>query len=175
MKLTHIIATIIGIVGIIGLRFLPHPPNMEPIMGSMMPFAKRCGWLFGALMSFASIFLYDVISGTLGIWSYATAITYALLGVAAGVYFKNIESGVLQYVGFAIVGTLFYDIITGVFLGPVLFGGMTYTEAFMGQIPFTLWHVLGNILLAATLSPAIEFALSRTMPVLQGEESPVQA
>jgi hypothetical protein len=175
MKLTHVIATVIGVIGIIGLRLLPHPPNMEPIMGSMMPFAKRCGWLFSAIISFVSIFLYDVISGTLGLWSYATAITYALLGVAAGVYFKSIEGGVLHYVGFAIVGTLLYDIVTGVFLGPVLFGGMTYAEAFMGQIPFTLWHVLGNILLAATLSPAIEFVLSRTMPALKSEDRRAQA
>lgn len=56
---------------------------------------------------------------------------------------------------FAIAATIFFDLLTGVLLGPVLFGG-SMREAFIGQIPFTVKHLLGNIFLAATVSPAID-------------------
>lgn len=56
---------------------------------------------------------------------------------------------------FALVATIIYDVVTGVVLGPVLFGG-SMREAFIGQIPFTLKHLLGNVILGAVLSPALE-------------------
>jgi uncharacterized membrane protein len=160
MNLTRAFLVTLGIVGVVLLRMLPHPPNMEPIMGSMMPFAKKYGWLTGTLFSFAAIFCYDILTGTAGTWTYATALSYAAIGLAAGFYFRTHKT-ITDYARFAFLGTIAYDLVTGVILGPVLFGGMTYTEALIGQIPFTAWHVLGNVLLAVTLSPAVEFVLEK--------------
>jgi len=39
-------------------------------------------------------------------------------------------------------------------IGPLLFG-QTFMSAFIGQIPFTFWHLGGNIAFAAILSPLI--------------------
>jgi hypothetical protein len=141
-----------GLVIVLFLRFIPHPPNVEPIMGTMMPFSKR--WLFGGMVfTFLAMFLFDIFTGTLGVWSLFTISTYVLLAFLAGFYFKK-RAGVKHYVIFAVLGTLFYDFVTGV-LGSVVFWGMKFSAAFTGQIPFTLMHLAGNVVLAAVVSPIL--------------------
>ncbi len=139
-------------------RFLPfRPPNVELILASAMPMAKvhgkTAGFLFGAL----SILVFDLLTGTLGSWSLITAPAYGLVGLFAGWFLKN-RSGRKQFVYFAIVGTLVYDALTGLTVGPLFFG-QSFTLAFLGQIPFTLMHLLGNTSFAFLLSPFIERSL----------------
>lgn len=144
------------IVGVFGagllFRFLPfRPPNVELILASAMPIAKvygkTAGFLFGAL----SILVFDLLTGTLGPWSLVTAPAYGVLGLIAGWYFRN-RSGRRHYVYFAIVGTLFYDAITGLTIGPLFFS-QPFLSALLGQIPFTLMHLLGNTAFAFVWSP----------------------
>ena len=52
------------------------------------------------------------------------------------------------------MGTLFFDAATGLTVGPLFFN-QTFISALMGQIPFTAFHLLGNIAFAMILSPAI--------------------
>ena len=40
----NFIKYLIGLFTVIALRLIPHPPNVEPIMSTMMPFSKRWGW-----------------------------------------------------------------------------------------------------------------------------------
>ena len=40
-KPKNFIKYLIGLLTVISLRLVPHPPNVEPIMATMMPFAKR--------------------------------------------------------------------------------------------------------------------------------------
>ncbi len=150
----HMIKYIIGLVVVVLIRLIPHPPNIEPIMATMMPFSKRWGWVSGMLFSLIAILGYDVLSGTLGSWSFVTSLTYAALGVAAGIYFKNRTSSARHYVLFAIVGTLFYDAVTGIGMGTLMWD-MPFMVALLGQIPFTVNHLLGNIVFATVLSPAL--------------------
>jgi hypothetical protein len=151
-KPKNIIKYIIGLAAVIGLRLIPHPPNVEPIMSTMMPFAKRWGWAAGFLFSLVAILSFDLITGTLGLWSIVTISTYSLLGAAAGLYFKNKKNKVRYYVGFSVIGTLVYDAITGIGTG-MLFFNQTFMATFLGQIPFTLYHLAGNIALAFIVSP----------------------
>jgi uncharacterized membrane protein len=145
---------VVGLLTVIILRIIPHPPNVEPIMSTMMPFAKRWGRLAGLFFAVLAILSFDLITGTLGAWSIMTAGTYALLGIAAGFYFKNKKSDVKNYVGFSIVGTLVYDAITGIGTG-VIFFKQSFMITLVGQIPFTLYHLGGNIVLAAIVSPLL--------------------
>ena len=145
---------IIGLLVVIGLRLVPHPPNVEPIMSTMMPFSKKWGWLSGMIFGLLAILSYDVITQTIGVWSLMTAGTYAFLGIVAGVYFKNKENKVRYYIGFAIVGTIIYDAITGIGTG-MLFFSQTFEATFFGQIPFTMYHLAGNIVLSAIVSPLL--------------------
>lgn len=142
----------IGLIVVLVLRIIPHPPNVEPIMATMMPFSKKW-FLGGVIFTFLAMFLFDFFTGTIGLWSVFTIGTYCLLSVLAGFYFKK-RSGVKHYVGFAVVGTLIYDFITGV-IGSSVFFGMPISVAFFGQIPFTLYHLAGNIVLAAVVSPLL--------------------
>ncbi|MBI5732584.1 hypothetical protein HY967_01320 [Candidatus Jorgensenbacteria bacterium] len=130
------------------------PPNVEPIMATTMPFAKRYGWIYAFVFGFLSIVLFDIATAKVGVWTWVTGFTYGALGIAASLFFKNRDSRPKNYLGFAIVGTLVYDAITGVIAGPLFFG-QSFTEAFMGQIPFTINHLLGNIVFALVVSPLL--------------------
>ena len=153
-NLKNVFKYLIGLLVVIVFRLIPHPPNVEPIMSTMMPFSKKWGWVSGALFCLFSILLYDIITGTLGSWSILTAGTYALLGAAAGLFLKKYSNSIWYYVAFAIVGTIVYDFITGV-VGSTWLFAMPFMTALTGQIPFTLYHLAGNVVLAAVYSPLL--------------------
>jgi len=141
------------------IRLIPfRPPNIEPILAAQMPFAKVYGKTAGFLFAFANIVLYDIITGYVGIWTFITAFAYGLLAIAAFRFFAWRGSGVRSYAEFAVIGTLLYDALTGLTVGPLFFG-QTLMQAFIGQIPFTAMHLVGNVAFAVTLSPLIEWIL----------------
>lgn len=146
---------IIGLVTCLLIRLIPfRPPNIEPILATQMPFAKAYRAYVGFSFAFLSIIIFDLTTGTLGYWSLLTAGTYGVLGLWASFYFKNRQSSALNYAKFAIIGTLFFDAVTGLSIGPLFFD-QPFMEALTGQIPFTLWHLLGNVSFALVLSPAL--------------------
>ena len=159
-KPKHTLKYIIGfIIGFL-FRMIPFkPPNLELTTASLMPFGKKWGWLSGAIFGALSIILFDLIHPTpgfprLGVWTLVTAAMFALMGVASGLYLKNKENKIRYYVGFAVVSTLLYDFITGPVMSSMLWH-MPFSVALMGQIPFTLWHLGGNIVFAALISPLL--------------------
>ena len=79
---------------------------------------------------------------------------YGLLGVFSYFYFKNRESKAWNYFKFAMVGTIIYDAISGLGIGTLMFG-QSLSEAAIGQIPFTLSHLAGNLVFAVVLSPLV--------------------
>ncbi len=146
---------IIGFIACMLIRLIPfRPPNVEPILATQMPFSRAYGAYAGFLFAFFSILLFDVVTGHYGVWSYLTAGTYGVLGFWAYYFFKKNIPSRWDYARFAVIGTLFFDAVTGLSIGPLFFG-QSFVEAFTGQIPFTLWHLLGNISFALALSPAI--------------------
>lgn len=137
------------------LRLMPfRPPNVEPILTTIMPFSKNCGWHGSFLFGLLSIVIFDIVTGKVGNWTAITGLTYGALGVLSYFFFKNRQSSALNYLKFAVFGTLLYDAVTGVILGPIMFG-MPIQAAFVGQIPFTINHLLGNIVLSLLFSPAL--------------------
>lgn len=137
------------------VRLIPfRAPNIEPLLSVQMPSAKRHGALTAFLFGFASIFLYDVLTGRVGAWTLITALAYGALGVLAAAYFKNRSASRKHFVFFAIMATIAYDAVTGLTIGPLFFH-QSFLTALVGQVPFTALHLLGNIIFAAVLSPAI--------------------
>ncbi len=137
------------------IRIIPfRPPNIEPILATQMPFSKAYGKFAGFLFAFASIIIFDLLTGTLGKWSLITSVTYGILGVAGAFYLKNRKPSPWNFAKFAIAGTIFFDAVTGLSIGPLFFN-QPFSEAFFGQIPFTALHLLGNVSFALVLSPAI--------------------
>ncbi|MEX2052458.1 MAG: DUF6580 family putative transport protein [Candidatus Paceibacterota bacterium] len=145
----------LGILVCLLMRLIPfRPPNIEPILATQMPFSKAYGPLIGFFFAFLGILLYDFATATFGVWTFLTAFTYGALGVWAFYFFRKREPSRLDYARFAVLGTLFFDAVTGLSLGPIFYG-QSFMEALVGQIPFTLWHLLGNVSFALILSPAI--------------------
>lgn len=138
------------------IRLLPgRPPNFEPILATSMPFARRFGPIIGFLFGALNMAAFDLVTGKIGTWTIVTSITYGLIGAIAPLFFSKVKANIRGYVGFAIIGTLVFDGITGVLMGPLLFGG-SFAQAFIGQVPFTLNHLLGAVVFSVLLSPLVD-------------------
>lgn len=145
----------IGWSAVFLFRLIPFRlPNVEPLLATVMPFSKRFGPLGSFLFGFLGIALYDAVTSGWGVWTLVTALTYGSVGLAAHFFFKNRSASVKNFLRFGIVGTLFYDAVTGLTIGPI-FQGQSFMLALVGQIPFTLLHLLGTIVFATVLSPVL--------------------
>ena len=146
---------IIAFVSVFLIRLIPfRAPNLEPIMAVAMPFGKAYKGLFTFIFAASSIILFDLVTSGFGMWTAITALAYGLVGYGASFYFKN-RSGWKNYALYAIIATILYDAVTGLTMGPLFFG-MPFMVALVGQIPFTVLHLLGNVSFAIVLSPVIE-------------------
>ena len=147
---------IVGFLLCLLIRLIPgRPPNIEPIFATIMPFSKRLGAWAGFLFGALSIALFDVLTGTIGMWTWITAAAYGLLGLGAHYYLSNKKGKTVDYVVYAIIGTIAYDIVTGLSIGP-LFYDQPFMEALKGQIPFTINHLIGNVGMAFVLTPLVD-------------------
>lgn len=124
-------------------------------MATLMPYSKRYGWLKGFAFAFFGMVLFDVATGKVGSWTWITAAVYGLIGASAAWYFKNRSGTALHYVIFAVIGTLVFDAITGVAMGPLLYH-QPFMEALTGQIEFTLRHLAGNVIFSFIASTVID-------------------
>ena len=150
-----------GMLACLLVRLVPfRAPNVEPILATQMPFAKRYGGLVGFIFGVVSIVSYDLITGTFGVWTLVTASAYGLLGFFSAQFFQNKKASRKNFVLFAIMGTIFYDVFTGLTVGPLIFH-QSFMVALAGQIPFTGLHLLGNISFAFLISPEIHSFLLR--------------
>lgn len=158
----------LGIIFCLLVRLIPfRAPNIEPILATTMPFGRAYGALLGFSFAALSILLYDVITGTLGIQTLFTSLAYGIIGFWSASYFKKHKANAGSYVRFAILGTLFFDIVTGLIVGPLIFH-QSFTNAFSGQIPFTILHLAGNISFAFLLSPAIyKFLIKKKKKIIK--------
>lgn len=137
------------------VRLIPfRAPNIEPILTATMPLSKAYGAFVGFSFAVLSILIYDLFTGTLGVQTFFTVLAYGIIGLWSASYFKNRESNSFNYVRFAIMGTLVFDALTGLTVGPLFFH-QSFLGSLVGQIPFTVLHLLGNITFAFILSPAI--------------------
>lgn len=144
------------------VRLVPfRPPNIEPILGIQMPFSKAYGYTPAFLFGFSSIFFFDLAVNKFGGWTFVTALAYGFLGIWSARYFKIRRNSATNYLKFSIMATLAYDAITGLSIGPLFFG-QPFMAAVIGQIPFTLLHLLGNCSFAVLASPLIyRYAISK--------------
>ncbi len=144
----------------LAVRLIPfRAPNIEPLMASIMPLSKNSTKFTSFFFGFASIFVYDLITSGIGVWTVFTAVAYGLLGLGASYYFKN-RTGWKSYASYAVIGTIIYDLVTGLTIGPIFFG-QSFIVSLVGQIPFTMMHLLGNVSFAIVLSPVIEKWLAK--------------
>lgn len=146
---------LIGWTAVFLIRLIPfRPANFEPMLATMMPFATRFGYLTSFFFGFLSIVVFDAVTSGIGVWTLVTATAYGALGIGAQLYFKKREATTKNFLTFGIAGTVLYDIATGLTTGPLFFH-QPFMVAVVGQIPFTLMHVLGTVVFTLALSPAL--------------------
>jgi hypothetical protein len=141
-------------------RLLKFIPNNDPIMGSMLPFSKKNKWYTGALFALLTMVSFDIITGFVGVWTIVTALTYAALGLLFNyIYSKRQKAGktigLKVYFGSGIAGVLIFDFITGVIATPFMFG-MSFEQALIGQIPFTLIHLATVSFFVLIITPILD-------------------
>jgi len=146
---------IIGWATVFGIRLLPfRAPNVEPVMATLMPFAKRYGAGAVFAFGFSSIFLFDLVTSGIGSWTWITAFAYGSVGAGAYFFFRNRAASSGNFLLYSVVATIAYDALTGLTIGPLFFG-QPFAQALIGQVPFTILHLMGNMTLAIAVSPAI--------------------
>jgi uncharacterized membrane protein len=146
---------VLGWIVVFLIRLIPfRPANFEPMLATVMPFSKRFGLVGSFLFGFLGILLFDVVTSGIGMWTWITACAYGTLGIWAHYFFKKREATTKNFVVFGVMGTLAYDIVTGLSIGP-LFYGQPFMQALVGQIPFTAMHLVGAVVFSVALSPAL--------------------
>lgn len=146
----------IAFTTVLAVRLMPfRTPNIEPIMAVLMPFGKVYGALSAFIFGVLSIFVYDSVTSGIGVWTIITALAYGFVGFGSYYYFKNRKSNWKSYALYAVIMTITYDILTGLTIGPLFFH-QSFVVSLVGQVPFTLLHLLGNVSFAIVLSPVIE-------------------
>ncbi len=156
------------------------------VRGQEMDFSLGISWQFGAL-AVLSILLFpfmrgryafllgmlgyslvDILpmawgaTGTVGLWTLTGAITWGIVGL---LFSKQKPNGSpFTFAKLGLGGTLLFDAVTGVILSPLLWG-MSWENAFVGQIPFTLKHLFGiaavSLILAPILFPSVQKAIAK--------------
>ena len=121
-------------------------PNVTPLMATQFSGAKAYGPWIGGLYGFLSMIALDLVTGNVGYWTISTSICYGLIGIVAGYMFKGRSPSTKDFLVASVAGTLFFDLVTGVLMAPL--AGTSIQVAFVGQIPFTAYHLVGNLFFA---------------------------
>ena len=145
----------ISLILILVVRMLPLPANFEPITATLMPYSRRMTVWVSMLLAVLSIFLYDFVSGSFGVWSAFTAGSYALLCLFFAWVLKNKANNPMIYVLWGCVGTVLYDVVTALVISSGIYG-QGVVEVLIMQVPFTVNHLLSTIVTGFVLSPIID-------------------
>lgn len=133
-------------------RLLRVFPNSDPIMGFILPAAKNEPYWKAPLFAFATMFIFDFFTSGIGAWTFVTSAMYALIAIAAGLYFRNRKAGIFPYTKAAIGGVLAFDFVTGPLMSAVLFR-QDFLLTLLMQIPFTAMHLVSGIFAIVLITP----------------------
>ena len=147
--------SIVLFLGVLVFRLIPvRPPNVEPLLSVLMPFSKKVNLLASSAFLIFSIFVYDFFTAGIGSYTYSVAVVYMVIAIFAHKVFANRKGTIKEYAVFSVFSILFFDIVTGLIIGPIALSQSFYV-ALMGQIPFTLLHLMGGVLFSIVLSPLV--------------------
>ncbi|MEW6216778.1 MAG: hypothetical protein AB1543_03775 [Candidatus Bipolaricaulota bacterium] len=139
-------------------------PNNDPILAVVLSYARR-GRLGAVVFPAAAMVLFDLMSQQVGPWTVITAGTYGLLGFGFSCLYgtltrRGYRITTTAFPIFGVAGVLVFDFVTGPIMSSVLFR-VSFFEALVGQVPFTLRHLLSVVAYTLVVSPALDRVLGR--------------
>jgi hypothetical protein len=135
-------------------------PNNDPIMGFMLP-ETRNSMTKAAAFAFVTMFVFDIITFKVGIWTMVTASTYAGLAILFSFFFKKIKkTKISHYLGASTIAILIFDIITGPIMSSIFFSQSLWLTV-IGQIPFTLMHLVSGLTWVTIIAPAYDLDIRK--------------
>ena len=144
-------------------RILRIFPNNDPIMGFMLPYARKDKWWQALIFPLIAIISFDILTNKVGVWTIGTAVTYGVLGLFFQNIFRKIKTMSLKkYAASSIFGVLFFDFVTGPIMSSWLFG-ISFFQAFMGQIPFTMMHLASATAFTLLVVPVLDPQITKSV------------
>jgi len=131
----------------------------------LFPFFKgKYAFLAGAI-AYSSVDAVPALfgaTGTVGLWTLTGALTWGVVGFIFAQ--QKPDGSPFTFAKLGLGGMLIFDAITGVVLSPLLWG-MPWQDALVGQIPFTIKHLLGigaiSLILAPLIFPALKAQIQK--------------
>lgn len=146
---------IVSLIFTIVFRLVKIFPNNDPIMGFILPEGRK-SMLKSASFAFLAMFIFDFFTSGIGLWTWATALTYAGIAILFSFFFKKIKKAkISQYTLAGIFGVLIFDFVTGPLMSTFLFGN-SFFITFLGQIPFTFYHLISATTYVLILAPIFD-------------------
>jgi energy-coupling factor transport system substrate-specific component len=148
------------VIGFAGLAaFLRVPMQAVPSAEPLTFFAILAGWLFGRNKGFivgaSSLYISNfLVMGGQGPWTPFQALGFGIAGWVGGLLRKN--ASIFEIVTISVIGTLIFELIINS-ATPLMLGGASIFTAFALAIPFTLVHLVSNLLFAFGLKPAKKY------------------
>lgn len=144
-------------------RLLPFRPLQTSLtLAVQMPMSRQWGGVMGFVFGFINMISFDLITGSMGWWTLITATSYGMLAYLIRICINTTFT--TRYLYAAVVATLSYDILTGIIFGPWLFGQSLFVTC-IGQIPFTIMHLIANVTFSSLLSPHLETVMQKEVVV----------
>ena len=127
-------------------------------------FRKKYAFIAGAF-AYSLVDILPAIlgaQGTIGLWTLTGAIAWGIVGMHYANHKPN--GSPLNFAKLGIAGTLIFDSLTGPIASTFVWG-MPFQEALVGQIPFTIKHLLGigaiSLIAAPLLFPKVSKSINR--------------
>jgi len=145
-----------GFIG--GAALLRVPMQAVPSAEPLTFFAILAGWLFGRNKGFltgaSSLYLSNFLMfGGQGPWTPFQALGFGIAGWLGGLLRK--KASYLEVITITIIGTLVFEIIMNAFT-PLMIGTSVFI-AFALALPFTIIHLVSNLIFALALPSAKKF------------------
>ena len=151
---------LIGFILTMVFRLFRVFPNADPIMGFVVPAAKREPIWKSALFAFSAILLFDVITNAVGIWTVVTSLTYGAVAVMISIIIRNRKATLPKYIGVGALGVIVFDVITGPLMSTFIFD-MPLWASTLGQIPFTVMHLISVVFMVTIIAPFVDLDIRK--------------
>ncbi len=131
------------------------PGNIDLIWGIQLLLAQIFGPIALGLWSATTILGGDLLADNWGTWSIVTSISYFLVSCLTSALVKTKNYSFINSLIFTVLVTIFYDLLTAS-TGPLFFE-QAWLVMLIGQVPFSLVHMVSNCASTSLIYSSIQF------------------